>query len=91
MAIILLPRPTRPSGTKALGHGDKAQAKQYYEAALKWASRLGEDVLIKIGAIELKNSNTEEAAVLWRRALELNPDNTSLRTKIEQLGAVAAT
>jgi chromosomal replication initiator protein len=30
-------------------------------------------------------------AVLWRRALELNPDNTSLRTKIEQLGAVAAT
>jgi len=47
--------------------------------------------LIKLGAIELENSNTEEAAVLWRRALELNPDNTSLRTKIEQLGAAAAT
>jgi chromosomal replication initiation ATPase DnaA len=78
-------------GDQALGHGDKAQAKPYYEAALKWAPRLREDVLIKLGAIELENSNTEEAAVLWRRALELNPNNTSLRTKIDQLGAVAAT
>ena len=85
------PQAYKALGDQALGHGDKAQAKQYYEAALKWAPRLGEDVLIKLGAIELENSNTEEAAVLWRRALELNPDNTSLRTKIDQLGAVAAT
>ena len=58
---------------------------------LKWAPRPGEDVLIKLGAIEPENSNTEDVVVLWRRALVLNPDNTSLRTKIEQLGAVAAT
>ena len=78
-------------GDQALGHGDKAQAKQYFESALKEAPRLGEDVLIKLGAIELENSNTDGAAVLWRRALELNPDNSSLRTKIEQLGATAGT
>ena len=53
--------------------------------------RLGEDVLIKLGAIELENSNADLTAVLWRRALELNPDNSSLRTKIDQLSAPAGT
>jgi hypothetical protein len=38
-----------------------------------------------------EDSNIEEAAVLWCRALELNPDNASLRTKIDQLEAVAGT
>jgi tetratricopeptide (TPR) repeat protein len=85
------PQAYKALGDQALGRGDKAQAKQHYESALKWDPRLGEDVLIKLGAIELENSSTEEAAVLWRRALELNPDNASLRTKIDQLGAAAAT
>lgn len=85
------PQAFKALGDQALGHGDKAQAKQHYESALRRDPRLGEDVLIKLGAIELENSNTEEAAVLWRRALELNPDNSSLRTKIDQLGAAAGT
>ena len=53
--------------------------------------RLGEDVFIKLGAIALENSNTEAGAALWRRALELNPDNLTLRTKVDQLGDTAAT
>jgi tetratricopeptide (TPR) repeat protein len=85
------PQAFKALGDRALGHGDKAQAKQHYEAALWRDPRLGEDVLIKLGAIELENSNTEEASVLWRRALELNPDNSSLRTKIDQLGDTAGT
>ena len=85
------PQAFKALGDQALGHGDKAKAKHYYESALKWDPRLGEDVLIKLGAIELENSKTEEAAVLWRRALELNPENASLRTKIDQLGAAART
>ena len=85
------PQAFKALGDQALGHGDKAQARQYFESALKEAPRLGEDVLIKLGAIELENSNTEEAAVLWRRALELNPDNSSLRTKIDQLKVTAGT
>ena len=63
----------------------------HYESALIKAPRLGEDILIKLGAIELENSNIDEAAVLWRRALELNPDNSSLRTRIDQLEATAGT
>ena len=58
---------------------------------MEQAPRLGEDVLIKLGAIELENSNADLTAVLWRRALELNPDNSSLRTKIDQLRATAGT
>jgi tetratricopeptide (TPR) repeat protein len=85
------PQAYKALGDQALSHGDKTQAKQHYESALRWNPRLGEDVLIKLGAIELESSKAEEAAVLWRRALELNPDNTSLRTKIEQLGAAVGT
>jgi len=55
------------------------------------SSGLGEDVFLKLGAIAFEDANTDVAAVLWRRALEMNPDNSSLRTKIEQLGATVAT
>lgn len=76
-------------GDLALGRGDKAQAQKHYESAVKVNPQLGEDVFIKLGAIALENSRTDEAAAMWRRALELDPDNTSLRTKVEQLGATA--
>ena len=85
------PQAFKALGDQALGQGAKAQAKQHFESALKEAPRLGEDVLIKLGTIEVENSNTQEATALWRRALALNPDNSSLRTKIDQLGATAAT
>ena len=85
------PQAFKALGDQALGQGAKAQAKQHFESALKEAPRLGEDVLIKLGAIELENSNTDEAAALWRRALALNPDNSPLRTKIDQLGATVGT
>ncbi len=78
-------------GDQALGRGDKAQAAKYYQSAVKEDPRLGEDVFIKLGAIALENSNTEAGAALWRRALELNPDNLTLRTKVDQLGETAGT
>ncbi len=85
------PQALKALGDQALGRGDKTQARKHYESALEQAPRLGEDVLIKLGAIELENSNADLTAVLWRRALELNPDNSSLRTKIDQLSAPAGT
>ncbi|MCH8810831.1 MAG: DUF4388 domain-containing protein [Gemmatimonadetes bacterium] len=78
-------------GDQALGRGDKAQAAQHYQSAVTEDPRLGEDVFIKLGAIALENSNAEAGAALWRRALELNPDNSALRTKVDQLGDTAAT
>ena len=85
------PQALKALGDQALGRGDKTQARKHYESALEQAPRLGEDVLIKLGAIELENSNADLTAVLWRRALELNPDNSSLRTRIDQLRATAGT
>ncbi len=85
------PQAFKALGDQALGRGDKAQAAKYYELAVQEDPRLGEDVFIKLGAIALENSNTEAGAALWRRALELNPDNLTLRTKVDQLGDAAAT
>ena len=85
------PQAFKALGDQAFGHGDKAQAAKYYELAVQEDPRLGEDVFIKLGAIALENSNTEAGAALWRRALELNPDNLTLRTKVDQLGNTAGT
>ena len=85
------PQAFKALGDQALGREDKVQAAQHYQSAVAEDPRLGEDVFIKLGAIALENSNTEAGAALWRRALELNPDNSSLRTKIDQLGDTAGT
>ena len=78
-------------GDQALGCGDKAEAAKYYQLAVSKDPRLGEDVFIKLGAIALENSHTEAGTALWRRALELNPDNSALRAKVDQLEETAGT
>jgi tetratricopeptide (TPR) repeat protein len=85
------PQAYKALGGQALGRGDKAQAQKQYEAALQEDPRLGEDILLKLGAILLESSNAEGAAGMWRRALDLNPDNLTIRTKLDQLGAAAGT
>ena len=84
-----VPQAHKALGDQALRRGDKARAKTQYELAVKADPRLGDDVYIKLGAIALENSETAEAGVLWRRALELNPENHTLQAKLDQLGASA--
>ena len=83
------PQAFKALGDQALGHGDKAQAAKYYQLAVSKDPRLGEDVFIKLGAIALENSHTDAGTALWRRALELNPDNAALRAKVDQLEVTA--
>ena len=85
----VVPQAHKALGDQALRSGDKARAKAQYELAVKADPRLGEDVYIKLGAIALENSETAEAGAMWRRALELNPENHTLQAKLEQLGASA--
>ncbi len=85
------PQAFKALGDQALGRGDKAEAAKYYQLAVGVDPRLGEDVFIKLGAIALENSNTEAGTALWRRALELNPDNSALRSKVDQLEDAAGT
>lgn len=61
------------------------------ELAVEADPRLGDDIYIKLGAIALEISQTGEAGVLWRRALEINPENHSLQAKLDQIGASAGT
>ena len=82
-----VPQAHKALGDHALRRGDKAKARVQYELAVKADPRLGDDVYIKLGAIALENSQTAEAGVLWRRALEINPENHSLQTKLDQIGA----
>ena len=82
-----VPQAHKALGDQALRRGDKARAKTQYELAVKADPRLGDDVYIKLGAIALENSETAEAGALWRRALELNPENHTLQAKLDQLGA----
>jgi len=74
-------------GDLALKDSDQAAAKEHFENAIGLAPRLGEDVYIKLGALELEAKNSEGAAHYWRRALELNPENHELQARIEQLSA----
>ena len=83
----VVPQAHKALGDQALRRGDKARAKAQYELAVKVDPRLGDDVYIKLGAIALENSETAEAGVMWRRALEINPENHTLQAKLDQLGA----
>ncbi len=85
----VVPQAHKALGDQALRRGDKARAKTQYELAVKADPRLGDDVYIKLGAIALENSETAEAGAMWRRALELNPENHTLQAKLDQLGASA--
>jgi tetratricopeptide (TPR) repeat protein len=82
-----VPQAHKALGDQALRRGDKARAQFQYELAVEADPRLGDDVYIKLGAIALENSQTAEAAALSRRALELNPENHTLQTKLDQIGA----
>ena len=83
------PQSFKALGDQALRRGDKVRAKEQFELAVKADPRLGEDVFIKLGAIALENSETAQAGAMWRRALEINPENSSLQAKLDQLGATA--
>ena len=83
----VVPQAHKALGDQALRRGDKERAQFQYELAVEADPRLGDDVYIKLGAIALENSKTAEAGALWRRALELNPENHTLQAKLDQIGA----
>jgi tetratricopeptide (TPR) repeat protein len=50
--------------------------------------RLGDDVYFRMGNIHYKRMERQQAVELWRRALELNPQNTVVRTNLELVESV---
>ena len=50
---------------------------------LKIEPRLGDEVYLQLGNIAYKDRDTDMARLLWRRALELDPQNELVRTSLE--------
>ncbi|HVH13511.1 MAG TPA: tetratricopeptide repeat protein [Longimicrobium sp.] len=50
--------------------------------------RLGDDVYFRMGNIHYKRMERQQAVELWRRALEINPQNSVVRTNLELVESV---
>ena len=82
-----------PQAQKALGdalyrRGAYDDAAESYGRALQINAALGDDVYFRLGNIHYKKMERAEAVKLWRRALELNPQNTVVRTNLELVESV---
>jgi tetratricopeptide (TPR) repeat protein len=87
--------PTPPQAHKNLGdlayrRGDQAGARAHFERAVGLDAHLGDDIYLKLGNIAYKEGNRDGALKLWRRALEMNPENEVVRTNLELVGAAPA-
>jgi tetratricopeptide (TPR) repeat protein len=58
-------------------------AAESYARAIQLAPELGDDVYFRLGNIHYKRMDRPEAVRLWRRALEVNPQNSVVRTNLE--------
>ena len=78
---------------KALGdalyrRGAYDEAAEAYGRAVRLAPRLGDDVYFRMGNIHYKRMERQQAVELWRRALEINPQNSVVRTNLELVESV---
>jgi tetratricopeptide (TPR) repeat protein len=73
-------------GEGALAQGDQVLARQAYERAAALDDDI--EVLNRLAALVLQlDGNAERAAALWRRSLELDPDQAMVRQALAALGA----
>jgi len=87
-AVAVSPAP--PQAHKNLGdqewaRGDYEAARVQYERAVKLSPRLGDDIYTRLGTLAFKDNDRDVALLLWRRALDLNPHNETVRTNLEML------
>lgn len=80
-----LPQAHKNLGDQAYAHGDAEGAQAQYEKAVKLAPRLGDDVYLRLGTLAYKSNDRDVALLLWRRALDLNPNNEAVQANLEML------
>ena len=80
-----LPQAHKNLGDQAYAHGDHDGARAQYEKAVKLAPRLGDDVYLRLGTMAFKSNDGDVALLLWRRALDLNPNNEAVQANLEML------
>jgi tetratricopeptide (TPR) repeat protein len=82
-----------PQAHKALGdalyrRGAYDDAAECYGRAARLNPRLGDDVYFRMGNIHYKRMERQQAVELWRKALEINPQNSVVRTNLELVESV---
>lgn len=82
-----LPQAHKNLGDQAWAHGDSEGARTQYEKAVKLAPRLGDDVYLRLGTMAYKSNDRDVALLLWRRALDLNPQNEAVQANLEMLSS----
>lgn len=85
-AVNLSPPPPQAHknlGDHAYAHGDMQGAQAQYEKAVKLSPRLGDDVYLRLGTLAYKGNDRDMALLLWRRALDLNPNNEAVQANLE--------
>ncbi|MDA1104677.1 MAG: tetratricopeptide repeat protein [Gemmatimonadetes bacterium] len=80
-----LPQAHKNLGDQAYAHGDHEGARAQYEKAVKLSPRLGDDVYLRLGTMAYKANDRDVALLLWRRALDLNPNNEAVQANLEML------
>ncbi len=73
-------------GDLALRRGDRAGARAHYERAVRLDPDIGDRTFEELGTLLHAEGERDLARRLWKRALELNPGNASVR---DRLGAPA--
>lgn len=84
------PQAHKALGDQAHARGELRQARIHYEKAIKIDPRLGDDVYLRLGSFALEGAEPETARLLWRRALELNPGNETVRAHLNLLDGESA-
>ncbi|MEJ2539316.1 MAG: DUF4388 domain-containing protein [Gemmatimonadota bacterium] len=72
-------------GDQAFEQGEMETARVQYEKAVKIDPRLGDDVYLRLGMLAHRDRDPDVARLLWHRALELNPANEVVRSRLEEL------
>ncbi len=81
------PQAHKNLGDQAYAHGDYEGARAQYEKAVKLSPRLGDDVYLRLGTMAYKSKDRDVALLLWRRALDLNPQNEAVQANLEMLAS----
>ncbi|MCK5653349.1 MAG: tetratricopeptide repeat protein, partial [Gemmatimonadetes bacterium] len=81
------PQAHKNLGDQAFRRGDIMGAQAHFERAVKLDPNLGEDVYVKLGQIAYDDADKDLALLLWRKALDINPDDERVRENLDMLSA----
>jgi tetratricopeptide (TPR) repeat protein len=83
-----LPQAHKSLGDALYRRGAYDEASEAYQRAVSLSPRLGYDVYFRMGNIQYKRMERTRAVELWRKSLELNPQNSVVRTNLELVESV---